>query len=464
MINIDKIKKNLLTRAIQGKLVEQRPEEGTGEELLKLIQQEKQRLIKEGKIKREKLLPIIEESEIPFEIPFTWKWVRLNTICDSIYAGGDKPEDFVKEKDEIHNIPVVANGIENNGIIGYTKKTRARTESITIAGRGTIGFSVYRKYEYFPIVRLIVVEQNKLIYPLFLNLYFQVMQEKSTGTSIPQLTVPMVIGRLVPLPPYEEQKRIANKLDDIFTELDKIEEKQKKLQFIQENMKLKILKLAYQGKLVEQRSEEGTGEKLFNYIQQEKQQLIKEGKIKKEKELPTIEDSEFLFDVPSTWKWVRIGQIFNHSAGKSLNSSDTEGTKYTYITTSNVYWNKFILNDLKSMFYKESELDKCTAKKGDLLVLEGGDIGRAAIWNYDYDMRIQNHIHRLRPLHGIDVNFFYYLFYLYKTFNMIDGRGIGLQGLSANKLKAIIMPLPPFEEQKRIVAKIEELLPLCKVI
>jgi type I restriction enzyme S subunit len=260
----------------------------------------------------------------------------------------------------------------------------------------------------------------------------------------------------------KEQKRIVAKLDEIFAELDKIDEKQTRLATIQEKMEANLLKLAIQGKLVEQRFEEGSGEELLKLIQKEKQELIKQGKTKKEKPLPDIEEDEIPFDIPASWKWVRIGNIFNHSDGKSLNSSDTDGEKYTYITTSNAYWNKFVLNDLKTMYYKESELEKCSAKKGDLLVLEGGDIGRAAIWNYDYDMRIQNHIHRLRPLSGVEVKFYYYIFFLYKTSNLIDGRGIGLQGLSANKLKAISMPLPPAEEQKRIVAKIEELLPLCR--
>ena len=112
------------------------------------------------------------------------------------------------------------------------------------------------------------------------------------------------------------------------------------------------------------------------------------------------------------------------------------------------------------MYYKDSELEKCSAKKGDLLVLEGGDIGRAAIWNFDYDIRIQNHIHRLRPLKGINVEFYYLILFLYKKSNSIEGRGIGLQGLSANKLKALIVPLPTNNEQHRIVEVFNQILDL----
>ena len=228
-----------------------------------------------------------------------------------------------------------------------------------------------------------------------------------------------------------------------------------------QELKTSIIHLAMQGKLVEQREEEGTAEELFKQIQLERKELIKQGKIKKEKPLPKITEEDIPFEIPNSWKWVRIGEIFSHSAGKPLNSSDKEGKQHPYITTSNVYWNEFALDDLKTMYYTDNEIEKCSAKKGDLLVLEGGDIGRAAIWNYDYDIRIQNHIHRLRPLTGVDVNLFYYIFFLYKTLNLIEGRGIGLQGLSAKRLKSMIVPLPPLKEQKRIVKKLEELLPLC---
>ena len=167
-----------------------------------------------------------------------------------------------------------------------------------------------------------------------------------------------------------------------------------------------------------------------------------------------------MFNIPGEWEWAYIKDIFIHSAGKALNSSDTEGKRYHYITTSNVYWNSFILDNLKTMYYKDNEIEKCSATKGDLLVLEGGDIGRAAIWNFDYDIRIQNHIHRLRPYKGVNVKFYYLIFFLYKASNSIEGRGIGLQGLSANKIKSLIVPLPPYNEQCKIVSKVNKIFAL----
>ena len=175
-------------------------------------------------------------------------------------------------------------------------------------------------------------------------------------------------------------------------------------------------------------------------------------------EIRDISD-EIPFDIPDSWEWCRLGTVFQHNTGKALNSSNHQGIKMQYITTSNLYWNRFELDKLKEMPFTNSEVEKCTVTKGDLLVCEGGDIGRAAIWNYDFPMRIQNHIHRLRPYFQVDVYYFYYLFFLYKSVGLIGGKGIGIQGLSSNALDRLLFPVPPFAEQKRIVAKIEELMP-----
>lgn len=225
-----------------------------------------------------------------------------------------------------------------------------------------------------------------------------------------------------------------------------------------QKLKNSILQLAIQGKLVEQRSEEGTAEELFAQIQEEKQRLIAEKKIKKEKSLPEIADDEKPFDIPESWMWVRLGDLFQHNTGKALNSTNRIGVSLKYITTSNLYWNRFELENLREMFFTDTEVEKCTVKKGDLLVCEGGDFGRAAIWQSDDSIRIQNHIHRLRAYKAICTEFFYYLFYLYKHAGWIGGKGIGIQGLSSKAIHVLVFPLPPLAEQKRIVAKIEELL------
>jgi type I restriction enzyme S subunit len=226
-----------------------------------------------------------------------------------------------------------------------------------------------------------------------------------------------------------------------------------------QQLKNSLLQMAMQGKLVEQRPEEGTGEELYQQIQKEKQKLIKEGKIKKEKPLPEITEDEVAFEIPESWKWTYIGEIFQHNTGKALNGVSGPGNMLTYITTSNLYWDRFELDRLKEMPFTDEEVAKCTVQKNDLLVCEGGDFGRAAIWPYDEPIRIQNHIHRLRAYSEISVRYFYYLFYLYKNAGLISGKGIGIQGLSSNALHRLRAPLPPLAEQNRIVAKIEEIMP-----
>ena len=154
--------------------------------------------------------------------------------------------------------------------------------------------------------------------------------------------------------------------------------------------------------------------------------------------------------------WTSIGELFEHNTGKALNASNRDGKMMDYITTSNLYWDRFDLSVVKQMLFTEEELWRCTAKKGDLLICEGGDIGRAAIWNYDYDIRIQNHIHRLRGYKGINHRFYYFVFLLYKLSNRIGGKGVAIQGLSSGDLHKLEVPLPPEYEQIRLVKTIEK--------
>ena len=227
-----------------------------------------------------------------------------------------------------------------------------------------------------------------------------------------------------------------------------------------QELKSSILQLAIQGRLVEQRPEEGTGEELYQQIQAEKKRLIQEGKIKKEKPLPEIAEDEVPFEIPEGWKWAYLGELFLHNTGKAQNSSGSnKGVVRKFITTSNLYWNRFDLSKVKEMPFTEQELERCIAQKGDLLVCEGGDCGRAAIWNYDEKVCIQNHVHRIRPYKEVSIEYFYYLFYLYKFTGRLKGHGVAIQGLSSEAIHKVLCPLPPLAEQKRIVAKIEELLP-----
>ena len=172
-------------------------------------------------------------------------------------------------------------------------------------------------------------------------------------------------------------------------------------------------------------------------------------------------DEEIPFDVPNGWEWTRIGNIFNHTSGKQQSSSNKGGgTPQKFITTSNLYWGHFILDNVKVMNFTDEEIKTCSATKGDLLVCEGGaGYGRSAIWNEDYDICLQNHVHRLRPCVSGICEYVYHFIYLLKESNNLASVGTAMPGLSANRLKGLLLPFPPLSEQRRIVAKLAELLP-----
>lgn len=246
-------------------------------------------------------------------------------------------------------------------------------------------------------------------------------------------------------------------------------------------LKNSILQWAIQGKLVPQDSNDEPASVLLDKIRQEKERLIKEKKIKRDKNASIIYrgednsyyenilatgevkciDEEVPFEIPQGWEWTRIGNIFNHTSGKQQSSSNKGGgTPQKFITTSNLYWGHFILDNVKVMNFTDEEIKTCSATKGDLLVCEGGaGYGRSAIWNEDYDICLQNHVHRLRPCVSGICEYVYHFIYLLKESNNLASVGTAMPGLSANRLKGLLLPFPPLSEQRRIVTKLAELLP-----
>lgn len=479
----EQLKASILQYAIQGKLVEQRPEEGTGEELYRQIQAEKQRLIKEGKIKKEKALPEISEDEFPFEIPESWRWVRWGYLSQSIQYGYNAPaQDVGRIKmvriSDIQDGKVLWDTVPYCEIREEAMPTYLLQKNDILFARtgGTVGKSYLVKdvpEESIYAGYLIRTRYSSLLCPEYMKyfmeslLYWDQLRNGTIATAQPNCNGKTLSKMILPLPPLAEQKRIVAKIEELLLYVDRYAAAYEKLEQFNakfpEDMKKSILQYAIQGKLVEQRPEEGTAEELYQQIQTEKKRLTKEGKIKKEKPLPEIAEDEIPFDIPESWKWCYIGDLFLHNTGKAQNSSgSTNGTIRKFITTSNLYWDRFDFTKIKEMPFTEAELERCTVRKGDLLVCEGGDCGRSAVWNYDEEVCIQNHVHRLRPYQDVNIYYFYYLFYLYKNTGRLRGRGVAIQGLSNEAIHKIIVPLAPLAEQKRIVAKLEEILPLCE--
>ena len=319
------------------------------------------------------------------------------------------------------------------------------------------------------------IVNTEYLFLLFTSIDFR---EHYKGTALPTVDANFVGKLLFGLPPLTEQERIVaeiEKFEPLIKEYDKLEQQATKLDGeIYDKLKKSILQYAIQGKLVPQDSNDEPASVLLERIRAEKKAQLGKKYVesyiykgddncyyeKVGSETKDITD-EIPFDIPDAWEWARVDTLFQHNTGKALNSANTKGNYREYITTSNLYWNYFKLDSLKKMLFTDEEIDKCSLKKGDLLVCEGGDIGRAAIWNYDIPMCIQNHIHRLRAYFAVETKFYYCVLYLYKQLGIIGGKGIGIQGLSTKALGRIIFPVPPLAEQKRIIEQINAIF--CKL-
>ena len=515
-MNGKQLKNSILQWAIQGKLVPQDPNDEPASVLLDKIRQEKERLIKEKKIKRDKNASIIYrgednsyyekilatgevkciDEEIPFEIPKGWEWCRLRDVIyppkygtsSKSLSNGDVPVlrmGNIQDGEVVYDKLVFSNNVEDNRkyLLQDGDLLFNRTNSAELVGKTAI-FKGNRHViyaGYLILLRPIKTNSEYLNY-IFSSPYVRsyCKEVKTIGVQQCNINAEKVSQLLVPIAPFEDQMRIADKINEVLPSVDKYSISQYNLDLLNvslsECLKKSILQEAIQGRLVPQIAEEGTAKELLERIKKEKQKLVKEGKLKKSalatyvifrgddnryyekigKKCVDITD-EIPFDIPGTWEWCRLGTLFSHCTGKALNASNLKGQLMTYITTSNLYWDRFELDNLKRMRFTDEEIEKCTATFGDLLVCEGGDIGRAAIWNYPYDIRIQNHIHKLRAYKQLCTKFFFWVFYFYKATGRIGGKGIGIQGLSSKALDNILIPLPPLKEQQRIVAQIEKL-------
>jgi type I restriction enzyme S subunit len=225
-----------------------------------------------------------------------------------------------------------------------------------------------------------------------------------------------------------------------------------------------VLAFAMQGAIAPQVRGESVAA-LLEQIEMEKQQLTATGALRT-KQLPPIGDKEQTHLLPVTWSWVRFGDIAIHNSGKTLDSVRNSGLPRDYITTSNLYWGRFDLLDVRQMLIRDEELERCTARKNDLLICEGGEAGRAAVWSEGTEICFQNHIHRARFFGGINPYFVYRFFEKLNATGELNAhrKGIGISNLSSKALAMIPVPLPPLEEQSRIVAKVDALMALCDAL
>jgi type I restriction enzyme S subunit len=481
-MNAQDLKNSILQLAIQGKLVEQREEEGTAKELLKKIAAEKKQLIKEGKIKKQKALPEIKDDEIPFDIPESWEWVRVGDIGS--WSAGATPSRS-NPKYYGGDIPWLKTGDLNDGYIMEVpefiseealEKTSVRLNpvgSVLMAMYGaTIGKLGILNIEATTNQACCACIPYSIIYNKYLFYYLmgqrRVYIKMGAGGAQPNISKEKIINSIVPLPPLEEQKRIVAKIEELMPYVDKydvayseVEELNKKFP---EDMQKSILQYAIQGKLVEQREQDGTAEDLYKQIQEEKKKLIKEGKIKKTKTLPEITEDEIPFDIPENWKWVRLGDALDIARGgsprpiKSFITDSEDGVNWIKIGDTDK-GGKYI-NSTNEKIIKEGVKKSRFVKKGDFLLSNSMSFGRPYILNIDGCIH-DGWLVLSQRVEVFNKDFLYYLLSSRMVFNQFQSvvSGAVVNNLNSDKVRLTIVAIPPLTEQKRIVEKIEELLP-----
>ena len=473
----DKLRKSVLQSAIQGKLTEQLATDDKVEDLLQAIKEEKELLIKEKKIKKQKPLPKITEDEIPFAIPENWKWVRLGEVIELISG-----RDLVKDKynNNCEGIPYItgASNFNNNNLIidRWTNEATsiAIKNDILLTCKGTIGEIAVLKENKVHIARQIMsirLLQGNIEYIKW-YIISQIDKLKSMGKSIiPGISREMILNYLIPLPPLAEQKRIVEKLDNVLANIDELKANEEKLSILQKNfpdkLKKSILQSAIQGKLTEQLATDDKVEDLLQAIKEEKEFLIKEKKIKKQKPLPEITEEEIPFAIPENWKWVRLGELGDYKKGpfgsaltKSMFIADSHEAVKVYEQKNAIKKDWKLGNYFIDKKYYEEKMKGFTVLNGDLIVSCAGTIGEQYFIPSEARIGIINQaLMRIRIYKPINKRFYSILFNYVIKLSSIRLKGSAIKNiLPFEVLKNIVVPLPPLAEQKRIVKKLDKLL------
>lgn len=487
------LRASILQLAIQGKLVPQIPEEGTGEELFQEIQAEKKALIAAGVFKKDKPLPEVAEDEIPFDIPNTWEWVRLDDVVTKPIKRGKSPTYTAKSGTLVFaqkcNTKAgfidldIALYLDESKLDKYPDEEFMQDKDIVInsTGNGTLGrVGVYRDTDNprnLPIVpdsHVTVIRANGSIsvdYVYYVLKHYQPFMEKlGTGsTNQAELSANVVRAMLFPLPPLAEQKRIVAKIEELLPLIDRYEQAWSKLEEFNKrfpvDMQKSILQMAIQGKLVPQIPEEGTGEELFQQIQAEKQTLIKAGTIKKEKPLPEIADDEIPFDIPESWKWVRWGDL-SQSIQYGYNAPAQEKGRIKMVRISDIQDGKVLWDTVPYCDIKEDEIPTYMLGANDILFARtGGTVGKSYLVKEVPEEAIYaGYLIRTQYSSLLCPEYMKYFMESQLYWDQLRNGTIATAQPNCNgkTLSKMILPLPPLAEQKRIVAKLEEILPLCE--
>ena len=450
------LKQRILDLAIRGKLVPQDPNDEPASVLLERIRAEKEQLIAQGKLKKSKTKASDKPhyENVPFEIPDSWEWVTLGELLINRDSERIPLSSAVRKKQTNKIYPYYGAA----GVIDKVEKYIFSERLLLIGEDGANLLTRSKDNAFFAEGKYWVNNHahvldcsNKIVLDFVaFVINASTLDQYITGSAQPKLSQDNLNRIAIPLPPISEQKRIIEAKNSWFTLIDELEANKEDLKEYIKQVKSKVLDLAIHGKLVPQDPNDEPAIELLKRIN------------------PNFKpcDTSHYENLPSGWTVCLIKDLYLHTTGKALKKTNQIGVQRKYITTSNLYWNRFDFSEVRTMYFNEKELDKCTVKKGDLLVCNGGDIGRAAIWNNEEPICYQNHISRLRPVHrSIVVNKFYYYIFMYlKGKSLLNGKGVAINSLSASDILSMDVPFPPVEEQKRISKEIDVTFALLDTI
>jgi type I restriction enzyme S subunit len=443
------------------------------------------------------------EDEIPFELPDGWAWSKVGPLCEYITSGsrgwaqyysdtgslflrmGNLSRDsFELRMDNLQRVDLPDNAEGVRTRVTENDLLFSITAEIGMLGLIPADFEEAYINQHVGLIRFLKEAQAKY-FPYILMSDFCRNQYYTTQSGMKNsFRLDNIQNILTPVPPLAEQIRIAEKLSCIWAQIQQIDSESATARDIIILAKAKILDLAIRGQLVPQDPSDEPASVLLEHIRAEKEELIRQGKIKRDKKESVIfrgEDNsyyvcqdthtesineQFIFELPGNWEWCSLLNIAKIELGKTLDSAKNIGTNYPYLRSMNVRWNEVDLSDLKEMRFEPEELDRYTVRRNDLLICEGGDVGRSCVWTDEKEILYQNALHRVRFYGGCNPFYFMYYMMYYESRGIIKTlcKGVTIKHLTGNVLSLIPFALPPIEEQGRIVERLNRIFVLLDSI
>ena len=434
------------------------------------------------------------EDEIPFELPEGWSWERLSNLAS--FSGGKTPSTSKREYWEGNILWVTSKDMKckyiDSSLLMISEKGLEQMQLypentlllVTRSGilRHTIPVAILKKpatiNQDLKAIMLYIPNLEEYIYICIKGMESRLILEYTkAGATVENINFDAFQKILLPIPPENQIQRIIDATNDTDEVIGKLKTDQEDLIDIIDKTKSKILDLAIRGKLVPQSPDDEPASVLLERIRAEKEELIRQGQIKRDKKESVIfkgEDNSYyliqngksspadktiVFDLPELWEWTTIPTIANVELGKTLDRAKNTGKLFPYLRSVNVQWGDVDLSDLNEMRFEDDELEKYSVIKNDLLICEGGDVGRCCVWNNDEVFLYQNAIHRARFHTDINPKFYQYVLMSYESKGILKriSNGVTIKHLTGTTLSFMPVPIPPVAEQLRIIVAIESL-------